>query len=70
MNGSGIEHLKYFENSFNREVIICFYIFRIQQSCHLECSPVQRKLLIYKLLRIQINLIKIDVGAKPFVNNK
>jgi hypothetical protein len=70
MNSSGIEHLKYFDNTVKSEGITCSDIFRVQQSCHMEYSPVQRRLIIYNLKETQEKFIIIDMGAKPFVNNK
>jgi hypothetical protein len=70
MNSSGIEHLKYFDNIFKSEVVTCSDIFRVQQSCHMEYSPVQRRMIIYNLKETQVKFIIIDIDAKPFFNNK
>jgi hypothetical protein len=70
MNSSGIEDLKYFDNTVKSEVVTCSDVFRVQQSCHLEHSLLQRRLIIYNPMEIQIKFITIDVGAKPFVHNK
>jgi hypothetical protein len=70
MNSSGIEYLKYFGNTVKSEVVTCSDIFRVQQSCHMEYSPVQRRLIIFNLKETQVKFIIIDIGLKPFVHNK
>ena len=70
MNRSGIEHLKYFDNTVKSEGVTCLDIFRVQQSCHMEYSPVQKRLIIYNLMKIQKEFIIIDMSTRPFVNNK
>ena len=70
MNSSGIEHLKYFDNTVKSKVVTCSDIFKIQQSCQMEYSPVQRRLIIYNPKETQVKFIIIDIGAKLFVHNK
>jgi hypothetical protein len=70
MNSSGIEHLKYFDNTVKSKVVTCSDIFKIQQSCQMEYSPVQRRLIIYNQKESKVKFIDIDIDAKPFVNNK
>jgi hypothetical protein len=70
MNSPGIEHLKYFDNTVKSEAITYYDMFRVQQSCHMGYSPVQRRLIIFNLKKTREKFIIIDMGAKPFVHNK
>jgi hypothetical protein len=70
MNSSGIEHLKDFGNTVKNGVVASSDVFRVQQSCHLEYSFVQRRLIIYNLKETPVKFIIMHVEAKPFVHNK
>jgi len=70
MNSSGVEHLKDFGNTVKSGVVASSDVFRVQQSCHIEYSSVQRRFIIYNLKETRVKFIIMAVGAKPFVNNK
>jgi hypothetical protein len=70
MNSSGIEHLKDFGDTVKSGVVASSDVIMIQQSCHIEYSSVQRGLIIYNLKETRVKFIIIDVGEKPFINNK